>query len=56
MMLVFVPFVGWLISLVAWVALFVLWVIGLISAINGQMKPVPVLGEYYQKWFGTAFD
>ena len=56
MMFAFVPFAGWLISLAAWVALFVLWVIGLIGAINGQMKPVPVLGEYYQKWFGTTFD
>jgi uncharacterized membrane protein len=56
MMFVFVPFVGWLINLAAWVAVFALWVIGLIGAINGQMKPVPVLGEYYQKWFGTAFD
>jgi uncharacterized membrane protein len=56
MMFVFVPFVGWLISLAAWFGLFGLWVMGLISAINGQMKPVPVLGEYYQKWFGTAFD
>lgn len=56
MMFVFVPFVGWLINLAAWVAVFGLWVIGLVGAINGQMKPVPVLGEYYQKWFGTAFD
>jgi uncharacterized membrane protein len=56
MMFVFVPFVGWLISLAAWVALLALWVMGLIGAVNGQMKPVPVLGEYYQKWFGTAFD
>lgn len=56
MMFVFVPFIGWLINLAAWVALFALWVIGLLSAINGQMKPVPILGEYYQKWFGTAFN
>ena len=41
MMFVFVPFVGWLISLAAWVALFALWVMGLISAINGQMSPCP---------------
>ena len=56
LMLVVVPFVGWLISLAAWSALFGLWVIGLVAAINGQKKPVPVLGEYFQKWFGTAFD
>jgi uncharacterized membrane protein len=56
MICIFVPFVGWLVSLAAWLSLIVLWVIGLIAAANGQMKPVPVLGEYYQKWFGAAFD
>jgi uncharacterized membrane protein len=30
---------------------FILWIIGLIAAINGEEKPVPVLGEMYQKWF-----
>jgi hypothetical protein len=29
---------------------------GFIAAVNGQMKPMPVVGELYQKWFGTAFD
>jgi uncharacterized membrane protein len=56
MICIFVPLVGWLVSLAAWLSLIVLWVIGLIAAANGQMKPVPVLGEYYQKWFGAAFD
>jgi len=52
----FVPFIGWLVGLAAWVGIFVLWVMGLIAAINGEQKPVPVLGEQFQKWFGTAFD
>jgi uncharacterized membrane protein len=52
----FIPFLGWLASLAAWVCLFILWVIGLIAAINGEMKPVPVVGEHLQKWLGTAFD
>ena len=34
----------------------VLWVMGLIAAINGERKPMPVVGEMYQKWFGNAFD
>jgi uncharacterized membrane protein len=37
------------------VSLFVLWIMGLIAAINGQMKPMPVVGDLYQKWFGGAF-
>src|SRR5436190_10468688 len=39
-----IPFVGWIIGLCIWIGLFVLWVIGLISAVNGETKPVPLLG------------
>lgn len=38
------------------VGLFVLWIIGFIAAINGQQKPLPVVGEYYKKWFAGAFN
>ena len=36
--------------------MFVCWITGLLAAINGQMKPMPLVGSYYQKWFGTTFD
>jgi uncharacterized membrane protein len=52
----FVPFVGWLAALAAWFGIFALWIVGLLAAINGEQKPVPVLGAHFQKWFGTAFD
>jgi len=29
--------------------------LGLVAAVNGQQKPIPVIGEHYQKWFATAF-
>lgn len=41
-------------STIGWVVgafLFVLWVIGFIGAIQGEEKQVPVVGEYFQKWF-----
>ena len=47
-----IPILGWLI----FIGLFVLWIMGLMAAIKGEMKPVPLLGGLYQKWFGTAFD
>jgi uncharacterized membrane protein len=50
-----IPFIGWLISLVLYLGFLVFWVMGLISAINGQQKPLPVVGELYQKWFASAF-
>jgi len=30
---------------------FVLWVIGIIGAVQGEKKLVPVLGEKFQEWF-----
>jgi uncharacterized membrane protein len=51
-----IPFIGRLAIDVIYIALLVLWVMGLIAAVNGQMKPMPVVGELYQKWFGTTFD
>jgi uncharacterized membrane protein len=51
-----VPILGLLVWFVVLIGGFVLWVMGLIAAANGQMKPVPLLGEHFQKWFGTAFD
>jgi uncharacterized membrane protein len=33
------------------IACFVLWILGLLAAINGEEKPVPVLGSLYQSWF-----
>lgn len=53
--LMFIPIIGWLAVMVAWVGLLVLVVMGLISAVNGQQKPVPLLGEHFQKWFSSAF-
>lgn len=54
----FIPFVNLLMVLV-WpavgIGLFVLWIMGLMAAVNGQQKPMPVMGAYYQKWFAGAF-
>lgn len=40
-----------MISISMWIFLSVLWVYGIFSAINGQIKPIPLLGNYFQKWF-----
>ena len=52
----FLPIIGWLAGMAAWIGLLVLWVMGLLAAINGEQKPVPVLGVHFQKWFGNAFE
>lgn len=48
-----IPILGWFISLFGFLFIFVLWIIGLIGAINGEEKRVPILGEKYQEWFRT---
>ena len=54
--LIFIPILGWLCIVALWLSMLVLWILGLVAAINGQMKPMPVVGPLYQKWFGTTFD
>jgi len=54
--LLFIPILGWLAILVLWFSMLVFWIMGLIAAIKGEMKPMPVVGPLYQKWFGTTFD
>lgn len=45
-----IPFIFFLMPIL-WIAIFVLWLLGLIAAANGQEKPVPLVGEFFQKAF-----
>ncbi|KQN33425.1 DUF4870 domain-containing protein [Pedobacter sp. MC2016-05] len=40
-----------IIATIVQIGLFVLWIIGLIGAINGQKKPIPLIGEKAQTLF-----
>ena len=46
-----IPILGWIVSIIGMICLFILWLTGLLNALNGRKKPLPVLGEYYSKWF-----
>jgi len=46
-----VPFLGWILGLVAFFVLVYMWVAGLMNAINGKEKVVPILGDKYLEWF-----
>ncbi|RYG20115.1 MAG: hypothetical protein EOO07_05480 [Chitinophagaceae bacterium] len=41
------------ISYIVQLAIFIIWVIGLIGAINGQKKPMPIIGEKAQTMFAS---
>jgi len=41
---------SWLINLV-WLGFLVLWILGLIGAVNGEKKPIPIIGAMAQNMF-----
>ena len=42
-----------MIAIPMWIFISVLWGYGIFSVINGDTKPLPLLGVYFQKWFKT---
>lgn len=44
-------FDNWLISFAFWIFVFVLWVYGFVGALQGRKTIVPLVGDYFQKWF-----
>jgi uncharacterized membrane protein len=46
-----IPILGQIIWVVGSVILFVFWLMSLIWSIQGEMKPVPWVGEQFQAWF-----
>lgn len=50
MILAVVPIIGWLLIMVIWVSLFIIWIMGIINAVNGQEKELPIIGKYGAKF------
>lgn len=40
-----------MISAPMWICISVLWTYGIFSAIKGETRPIPIVGNLYQKWF-----
>ena len=53
--LAFIPFFGWLVQLGLSIGIFIFWLLGLLSAINGEQKPLPYIGKPMQKMFENMF-
>ena len=49
----YILIIGVFIAMSMWISLSVLWTYGIFSAINGETKPIPLLGNYFQKWLGN---
>ncbi len=46
-----VPILGWIINILGIFVLIYMWIMGLMNAINGKEKTVPLLGDKYEEWF-----
>ncbi len=51
LILAFIPFLGFIISIALNLSILAAWIMGLVGAASGEMKPLPVVGEMFQKWF-----
>lgn len=40
-----IPILGWIVGFVGWVFLLVLAIMGIVNALNGEMKKLPLLGD-----------
>ncbi len=49
----FIPYLGQLITVVLWLAIMAMWIMGLINAINGEKKTLPVIADFFQKTFAS---
>ena len=50
-----VPILGWIVWFLVVIGVFVLWLLGLLAALKGDLRPVPIRGAHYQQWFAGAF-
>ncbi|NRF37418.1 hypothetical protein [Pedobacter foliorum] len=49
---IFIPYIGWALSIllgILGIGLFILWILGLIAAISGEEKPLPLFGSKIQQ-------
>jgi uncharacterized membrane protein len=46
LILLFIPFLGWLISFALYIGCFVFMILGIVNAIKGEMKELPLIGKF----------
>lgn len=47
-------FDSWMVTYAFWIFIIILWGYGLMTAIQGEQKEVPLMGAQFQKWFSTV--
>ena len=46
----FIPIIGWIVSILGGIFMLVLFIVGIVNAATGKYKPLPVVGQYAEKW------
>jgi len=49
----FIPFIGGIIGTILSLTILVMWILGLVAAAQGEQKPIPVIGDFFQKTFAN---
>jgi uncharacterized membrane protein len=47
-----IPFVGWILGTLLWIATLVLWIFLMIKAYQGERFKLPIAGDLAEKWQG----
>ncbi|MBW2972397.1 hypothetical protein KY359_05150 [Candidatus Woesearchaeota archaeon] len=45
-----IPVLGWIIAILGSILLLILWIIGWVYALSGEMKPIPLVGQFADKF------
>lgn len=48
----FIPLIGWALAF----PVLILWAIGLYNAFEGQIRPIPILGPFFQQSFNSLIE
>ncbi|MCA9388152.1 hypothetical protein KC644_00130 [Candidatus Berkelbacteria bacterium] len=44
-----IPFLGWIVGFIGWLAVLGLFIMGVINAFGGKTKPLPLIGDWADK-------
>lgn len=44
--LIWIPILGWIVEMLLWIALAILWIIGMVYALSGKEKDIPIIGSF----------
>lgn len=49
-----IPIIGWIAGIVLWILVLIMWISSLINALGEKIKPAPIFGKMFQKWFASV--